>query len=440
MSSIYYAKVIVTHGTFEDYRRQLLALAGEGIDVGVLQVGVHEALVRPHLLRHIRGKNPGTPLDSLLRGAGANRIDWIKEEDAYTLYMQRIEEDLDPKADIPAPQSAGGKTWHHQAINLAAAWAEVGGPDAIDWQGVRVGQLDTGYTRHKAWGHGQPGGTWVDEALCKTIMYDQLPDGWVPPAPPSDGIDPMPFGGLFQGHGTRIGTTISGHLVGGGVSFHGAAPRVPHVVVRITDSVGINGRQQEFAEGLRYLVDIAKVDVVNVSLGVFPPVVAPAMRQALAHAYAKGVIVVCAAGNHVDPVVPPASLPETIAVAAVTWQSLPWHGSSFGPEVDFSAPGAVITKAMAVRNGTGTEIKGTGNGTSYAAAITTGGAALWLRRWGPQIEANYGRSAKRVEAFRRAAIASCRKPPGWQPQPFGAGIIDIGRLCTEPAIGLPVIP
>lgn len=440
MSSIYYAKVIVTQGTFEDYRRQLLALAGEGIDVGVLQVGVHEALVRPHLLRHIRGKNPDTPLDSLLRSAGANRIDWIKEEDAYTLYMQRIEEDLDPKADIPAPQSAGGKTWHHKAINLAAAWAEVGGPDAIDWQGVRVGQLDTGYTRHKAWGHGQPGGSWVDEALCKTIMYNQLPDGWVPPAPPDGGIDPMPFGGLFQGHGTRIGTTISGHLVGGGVSFHGAAPRVPHVVVRITDSVGINGRQQEFAEGLRYLVDIAKVDVVNVSLGVFPPVVAPAMRQALAHAYAKGVIVVCAAGNHVDPVVPPASLAETIAVAAVTWQSLPWHGSSFGPEVDFSAPGAVITKAVAVRNGIGTEIKGTGNGTSYAAAITTGSAALWLRRWGPQIEANYGRTSKRVEAFRRAAIASCRKPPGWKPAPFGAGIIDTGRLCTEPAIGLPVIP
>lgn len=440
MSTVYYAKVIVTQGTFEDYRRELLQLAGPGIDVGVLQVGVHEALVRPHLLRHIRGKNPGTPLDGLLRNAGANRIDWIREEDVYTLYMQRIAEDLDPKADIPAPDAAGGRAWHHKATNIQPAWTALGGPDAIDWQGVRVGQLDTGYTRHKAWGHGQPGGTWLLQNLCKTIMHQQLPDGWATLAVQAgDGVDTMPFGGLFQGHGTRIGTTISGHGEDAGFVFHGAAPRVPHVVVRITDSVAINGRQNEFAEGLDYLVNIAKVDVVNVSLGVYPPVVAPVMRQALANAYAKGVIVVCAAGNHVDPVVPPASLPETIAVGAVTWQSLPWHGSSFGPEVDFSAPGAVISKVMAVREGIGSVIKGTGNGTSYAAAITTGSAALWLRRWGPQIEANYGRSPKRVEAFRQAAIASCRKPPGWQPQPFGAGIIDIGRLCTDPAIGLPVI-
>lgn len=441
MSTVYYAKVIVTQGTFEDYRRQLLQLAGPGIDVGVLQVGVHEALVRPHLLRHIRAKNPGTPLDGLLRDAGANRIDWIKEEEVYTLYMQRIEEDLDPKADIPAPDAVGGRAWHHKATNIQAAWTALGGPDAIDWQGVRVGQLDTGYTRHKAWGHGQPGGTWLLQDLCKTIMHQQLPDGWATLAVQAGGgVDPMPAGGLFQGHGTRIGTTISGHGEDAGFVFHGAAPRVPHVVVRITDSVAINGRQDEFAEGLDYLVNVAKVDVVNVSLGVYPPVVAPVMRQALANAYAKGVIVICAAGNHVDPVVPPASLPETIAVAAVTWQSLPWHGSSFGPEVDFSAPGAVINKVMAVRTGIGSVIKGTGNGTSYAAAITTGSAALWLRRWGPEIEAKYGRSAKRVEAFRQAAIASCRKPPGWKPTPFGAGIIDIGRLCTESAIGLPVIP
>lgn len=441
MATVFYAKVIVTHGTFEDYRRQLLALAGSGIDVGVLQVGVHEALVRPHLLRHLRSQNPGLTLDELLRNAGANRIDWIKEADVYTLYMQRIEEDLDPKADIPAPNALGGRAWHHQATHVAPAWAAVGGPDAIDWQGVRVGQLDTGYTRHKAWGHGQPGGTWLDEAQCKTIMYEQLPEGWLPPAPPSAGVDTMPFGGLFQGHGTRIGTTISGHLVvDGNFTFRGVAPRVPHVVVRITDSVGINGRQQEFADGLRYLVDDAKVDVVNVSLGVFPPVVAPAMRHALAHAYAKGVIVVCAAGNHVDPVLPPASLPETIAVAATTWQSLPWHGSSFGPEVDFSAPGAVITKAMAVRSGVGSEIKGTGNGTSYAAAITSGAAALWLRRWGPQIEAQYGRTEKRVEAFRQAAIASCNPPPpGWQATPFGAGILNIGRLCNDAGVALPAV-
>ena len=439
MSSVYYAKVIVIAGTFEDYRQQLIQLAGPGMDVGVLQVGVHEALIRPHLLRQIRSRHPDVALDQLLREAGANRIDWIKEDVVHTLYLQRIVEDLDPQIAIPAPDAAGGRAWHLQAVNVDIAWNAVGGADAIDWQGVLVGQLDTGYTRHKAYGHDQPGGSWLQQDLCRTIMASDLPPDFFPPvAQPNDGVDPMPSAGLFRGHGTRIGTTISGHAaLDGGFTFRGVAPKVPHVVVRITDSVAINNRQNEFADGLRHLVDEAKVDVVNVSLGVFPPVAAPAMKQAVAYAYAKGVILVCAAGNHVDPVVPPARLPETIAVAGVTWQSLPWHGSSFGPEVDFSAPADAIYRPDAVPHGIGTQFKDGGDGTSYAAAITTGSAALWLRCWGPQIEAKYGRNANRVEAFRQAAIASCRKPPGWQPQPFGAGIIDTGRLCTEAAIALP---
>ena len=167
MSSVYYAKVIVIAGTFEDYRQQLIQLAGPGMDVGVLQVGVHEALVRPHLLRQIRSRHPDVALDQLLREAGANRIDWIKEDVVHTLYLQRIVEDLDPQIAIPAPDAAGGRAWHLQAVNVDIAWNAVGGPDAIDWQGVLVGQLDTGYTRHKAYGHGQPGGTWLLQDLCQ---------------------------------------------------------------------------------------------------------------------------------------------------------------------------------------------------------------------------------------------------------------------------------
>lgn len=439
MSTVYYAKVVVIHGTFEDYRRQLVQLAGPGMDVGVLQVGVHEALLRPHLLRQIRSRQPAVPLDQLLRDAGANRIDWIKEDVAQTLYLQRIVEDLDPQIDIPVPDLAGGRAWHLQAVNAAQAWNALGGPDSINWGTLRVGQLDTGYTRHKALGHGQPGDTWLLADLCRTIMDSDLPPGYLPDlVQPDDGVDPMPPPALFKGHGTRVGSTISGHAVlDDGFTFRGIAPRVPHAVVRITDSVAINNRQNEFAQGLRHLVDVVKVDVVNVSLGVFPPVASPAMKQAVAYAHSQGVIVVCAAGNHVDPVVAPARLPETIAMAGVTWQSLPWYGSSFGPEVDFSAPAASIYRPDPVPQGIGTQFKGMGDGTSYAAAITTGSAALWLRRWEPEIATKYGRTGARVEAFRQAAIASCRKPPGWHPTPFGAGILDTGRLCTDPSLALP---
>lgn len=439
MSNVYYAKVVVIHGTFEDYRQQLVQLAGPGMDVGVLQVGVHEALLRPHLLRQIRSRQPGMPLEQLLRDAGANRIDWIREDVAQTLYLQRIVEDLDPQIDIPAPDLAGGRAWHLQAVNVAPAWAALRGPDTINWGTLCVGQLDTGYTRHKALGHGQPGGTWLLTDQCRTIMDSDLPPGYAPDlVQPDDGVDPMSPSALFRGHGTRVGSTISGHAVlDDGFTFRGIAPKVPHAVVRITDSVAINDRQNEFAQGLRYLVDVVGVDVINVSLGVFPPVASPAMKQAVAHAHAQGVIVVCAAGNHVDPVVAPARLPETIAVAGVTWQSLPWYGSSFGPEVDFSAPAANLYRPEPVPQGIGTHFKSMGDGTSYAAAIGTGSAVLWLCRWRPEIAAKYGRTGARVEAFRQAAIASCRKPPGWHPTPFGAGILDTGRLCTDPSLALP---
>ncbi len=439
----YYAKVIVLFGTFEDYRQALIPLAGPGIDLGLVQVGVREALVRPHLIRLMVARNPGRTADEMLRSAGANRIDWLTERDAWTLHLQRIPEDLEPRPGVPAPDAAGGRAWHLQAVDAPAAWSAVGTPGGdIDWQGtVRVGQIDTGFTRHRAFGCGQPGGTWLLEALCRTMMDSgALPGDWVPTAPTADdGVDPMPAASLFRGHGTRVGCTLSGHADGAapGFDFRGVAPRVPHVVVRITDSVAINDRQNEFARALRYLVDVALVDVVNVSLGVYPPVASPAMKSAVADARSAGVIVVCAAGNTVDPVVAPARLPETIAVAGTTWQSLPWYGSSFGPEVDFSAPAADIFRPEPRPSGIASGYADGGDGTSYAAAITTGSAALWLRRWAPQIAAKYGRTAERVEAFRAAAIASCRKPPGWEPQPFGAGILNAGRLCNEAAVALP---
>jgi hypothetical protein len=434
-----HAKVVVLTGTFGSYRAQLAVLAGPGLDTGVLQVGVHEGIVRPHLLRQIRSRHPGIPLDQLLRDAGANRVEWLTEEVVHTLYLQRIVEDLDPRVAAAVPGTFGGRSWHLQAVNVDAAWAALGGPEAIDWRGVRVGQLDTGYTRHRAFGHGEPGGSWLVEPLCRTFMGSDLPPDFMDPAPqPDTGVDPMPAGGLFQGHGTRVGAVISGHCVlDAGFTFRGVAPKVPHVMVRICDSVCINDRQEEFARGLRHLVDVAQVDVVNVSLGIFPGLPTAVLRQAIAHAHSKGVIVVCAAGNHVDPVVAPANLPETIAVAGVTWETFPWFGSAFGPEVDFSAPASGIFRPQPQREGIGRLFSGGGDGTSYATAITTGSAALWLRCWAAEIQSRYGRTAQRVEAFRRAAAASCRLPAGWHAQPFGAGIIDAGRLCTDRVTALP---
>jgi hypothetical protein len=445
-----YAKVVITANgpTFEQYRQRLEALADPAVDVGLLQVGVYEAVLRPHLLRHLVART-GVAADTLLTRHGAARVEMISADDVAVLARQRIPEELQVKA--PSPVHDG---WHLDAVNAGTAWDAVGGPDAIAWGDVCVGQIDTGYTQHVAFGHGagEGGGTsWIRSAACRTILFADVPAefGIVPQVSAGNGVDPMPFGAMSKGHGTRIGSTISGwaRLPAGG-TFHGVAPKVPHVVVRITDSVAINTRQAEFIHALDYLVSVVKVDVVNVSLGAFPPVASKAMVDSLATARAKGVIVVCAAGNYVDPVVVPACVRTAIAVGGVspyldgngTLQMRPWSGSSFGPEVAFSAPADQIHRAAPQRNGIGSNFDSGGDGTSYAAAIASGSAALWLLRWRPQINAMYGRTAKRVEAFKAAVQATCQQPPNWQPQPFGAGVVDVGRLCTEMENALPLIP
>jgi hypothetical protein len=447
MSQRTYAKIIIDAGgpSFETYRQRLEQLADPGVDVGLVQVGVHEALLRPHLVHHLVARQ-NQPADQLLKQQGASAVRMITPEDAFVLAGQRVEQDLQPKPPATFPDD-----WYIDAIRLPTAWAAVGGPDQIAWGDIKVGHIDTGYTWHAAFGHTGPGagGSWLRAADCRTIMYQDVPAEYGMPTPMGgDGRDPMPLGAVSKGHGTRIGSVISGWAdLGGGKRFRGAAPKVPHVVVRITDSVAINTRQNEFIEALDYLVNTVKVDVVNVSLGVFPPVASPQMKAALKAATAKGVIVVCAAGNIVDPVVVPAALPEAIAVGGVSpyrdehgqLQMRPWSGSSFGPEVDFSAPADQIFRADPQRSGLGQGFLGNGDGTSYATALTTGSAALWLLRWAPQINAMYGRTAKRVQAFRAAVQATCSKPPNWEPTPFGTGVLDTGRLCTDMQAALPLV-
>ncbi|WP_167772801.1 S8 family peptidase [Ramlibacter humi] len=440
MSEKRHAKVVIPAGgpDFEQYRQRLAQLADPGVDMGLLQVGVHEAVLRPHLALHLAARHPGTPLQDLLVQAGAQRVEFITEADALALANQRVPEDLQPK---PVVTPLGNPQWHLDKANVLPAWVAVGGPDDIDWGGIVVGQIDTGFTRHEAYGF--PGTSWLRTDLCRTMMTSQIPSDYGPAAPqPDNGVDPMFFGALNKGHGTRIGATISGcgGNLPGGLKFYGVAPKVPHVVVRITDTVAINTHQDDFVDALTYLVDVVRADVVNVSLGIFPPVASAAIRNVMAYARSRGTIVVCAAGNYVDPVVVPAALDTAIAVAGVTAEDQPWSGSSFGPQVAFSAPANNLWRPEPQRNGVGAQFAGGGDGTSYATAITTGAAALWLRAWGPQINAMYGgRTARRAQAFKAAVQATCRQPANWQPQPFGAGIIDIGRLCTDMAKALPVL-
>jgi hypothetical protein len=399
-----------------------------GLDVRVHPVSRHRGVVMAPVLVALRTDYADVGLQALLTQLGASEWHPIDDRQSAVLLANRSDDDLPPRP-AAARGSAAVRDWHLAVTRLPQAWALLGGPQAIAWGATRVAQMDTGYLQHPAFGFPN---TWLDTANGRSFMPDPLLDApGFDPGEPGGGVD-RPGWGLFSGHGTRIGSYITGRDASApGGAFHGAAPGVPLVPVRITDSVWINDRQGALAEGLHHAVATG-VGAVNISLGIFVGIVEKALKDAIDAAYEAGVIVVCAAGNHVNTVVAPARLNRTVAVAGITRDERPWSGSSYGPQVDFSAPasdlwGPTVDKRGHFGWGGGKD------GTSYATAITTGVAALWLtHRRGALLNAYGPPSWKWVEAFRRIAIATTRLPTNgpWEPGAFGKGILDAHGVLT----------
>jgi hypothetical protein len=398
-----------------------------GLDAHLWPTGPTQAVLRAPILRAIETDYANIGTGPLLTVLGVTRIDPIDDETSASLVALRDVARLPPRAVTPRPAGAA-LDWHLQQSRVPAAWALLGGPDAIAWGAVKVGQIDTGYTEHPAFGF--PGASWIDQAQAKTFISP-------PPAGETSVFVDEPGGGrdtltgVSGGHGTRIGATICGHAPGAaGGAFYGVAPKVPLVPARITDSVWINHRQREFRDAVRHLVGTAQVKVINVSLGVFLSAVVDELRDAIDEAYDAGVIMVCAAGNIVNPVVAPARLARTLAVGGVTQADVPWSGSSYGPETDFSSYADGIRRAS-TRYGPRYEYSGGGDGTSYATAITSGTAALWLAHHAAALDAAYPQPWQRVEAFRAVARACARVPAGWNAGAFGTGILDVAAVLQQ---------
>jgi hypothetical protein len=391
-----------------------------GVDPGLTALGKSHALLAGATLTALERAYGSAGSAAVLRQAGVVRFESITDAQALGRLGHRV------PANLPARSTAGAPAaWHLDEVNVRLAWQQHwGGPDQIAWDSVKVGQIDTGYTPHPVFGFGdQP---WLDVVAGRTFFAIGA-DGGDPG--PGQGIDPL--SGLMDGHGTRVGSVICGHDTNApGGTYLGVAPKVPLVPVRIANVVLITHAQIELAQALHYLVNDAKVSVINLSMGFLPRTQIKALDKAIDEAYQAGVIFVCAAGQPLRHVVSPAHGRRTIAAAGTTVASIPWGQSAYGPAVDWSAPAAHIRRAE-MRKPAAPAYAGGGDGTSYAAAITSGAAALWLARHGPALSAAYPQRWQRVEAFKAVAKASARAMPNQQPGAFGAGILDIAALLTH---------
>jgi subtilisin family serine protease len=169
-----------------------------------------------------------------------------------------------------------------------------------------------------------------------------------------------------QGHGTHVSGIIGANNAAGIV---GIAPKCKILPVKVLGDDGMSDFET-LALGINAAVEHG-AHIINMSLGapVQPPDI---LVDAVRNAYARGVIMIAAAGNDGKGVNYPAKLDEIIAVAAVDSNGNLWDKSSRGPEIDVQAGGVNIYSTY--KNNSYALL----SGTSQAAPIIAGICALLL--------------------------------------------------------------
>ena len=229
-------------------------------------------------------------------------------------------------------------------------------------------------------------------------------------------------------HGTAVASIIAARAVPK-VGFAGLAPGATILPVRVSDRGYTEGGGVEMidpavlARGIWYAVDHG-ADVLNLSLAGAGD--DPLIRDAVAHAVEKDVVVVAAAGNGQEGATQQRSYPAgydgVLGVGAVgeSGQRLP--SSQIGPQVDLVAPGAAV---LAATRAGGHQYW---QGTSFAAPFVAATAALVRSAW-PELTA-------RQVADRLIATAT-PAPGGPGSAAYGAGLINPFRAVTDGLVAAP---
>jgi subtilisin family serine protease len=179
-----------------------------------------------------------------------------------------------------------------------------------------------------------------------------------------------------HGHGTAI-TGIVAAVGDNGTDIAGLCWTVRIMPVKVLGADGA-GTAADAVPAIYYAVANG-ADIISGSWG--GAEASRALGDAIAYAYAEGVVVVAAAGNSGsgDPYYP-AAYPEVISVAATDSDDQRWYLSNYGDWVDLAAPGRDIVSLRATLPGqaTRTGVLSRLSGTSLAAPHVSGACALLL--------------------------------------------------------------
>jgi len=294
------------------------------------------------------------------------------------------------------------KQWHMRQIGMPEAWK------LADGNGVIVAVLDTGVAYEN---HGK---------------FKLLPDlEGIEFVKPYDFVSNTKHANDDHGHGSHVTGTIA-QVTNNGIGVTGVARNVRIMPLKVLSGSG-SGSVGGIADAIRYAADNG-AKVMNMSLGgAFPSKV---LKKAVAYAHAKGVTVVCAAGNESRGKVGyPAAYPGAVAVSATQSDEAITFYSNYGKEIDIAAPGGntrsadggrnnpdggVLQNTIALQDPTKNDYYAY-MGTSMASPHAAGVAALIV-----------GEGVTDPDRVEKVMKDSARRPEGqtYTTDKYGAGIID----------------
>jgi thermitase len=286
----------------------------------------------------------------------------------------------------------GGTPIDGADVDAPGAWSRTRGD-----QGVRIAILDTGIDA----GHPDLAGKVV--AAANFTASNTVQD--------------------LSGHGTHV-AGVAAASFDNALGIAGVAPlaQLMDVKVLAVDESGRTGGDcADVADGVVWAIDHG-ADVLNLSLGSAGPCLA--LQTAVAYASSHGALVVAAAGNEGSTSrFYPAAFPDVLSVAATTNRDQLAGFSNRGANwVDVAAPGeGIVSTLPTYDNGTGAINYGYLSGTSMAAPVVSGIAALIfpLTRTataGPGVEARILATAQQITGtgvdFRYGRVDACRAVTG----------------------------
>jgi thermitase len=342
----------------------------------------------------------------------------------FDLIFQFIDKllDLFTGKGVETGLSTDDVNWVLKELKVFQAWEKYfPNSNKPPGHGIIIAHPDTGYTTHPE----------IVDNLLLSEGYDFVGSD-------EDETDPLQKSDTElvnnPGHGTLAASVmVSPPLAQGnydnGKYVTGIAPGAKLVPLRVSYSVVLLSNRN-LAQAIEYAADKG-FHIVSISLGA--AFYNKRLRTAILYAQKRGVIIIAASGTWVPFVVFPAAYDEVIAVGGSTVNRKIWIGSPRGRKVDVLAPGKGVWYARTVKEEGELKYKiKQGSGTSLSTPLIAGVAALWLSYHGrDNLVRRYG-AEKIPFIFNQLLRETCDVPPNWQPNRYGAGIVNAAKLLDAP--------